>query len=288
MLYGIDISNWQKGIDLAQGNYDFCICKATEGTWYIDKQLKDFAVQLTALNKLIGVYHFARPDKDNTVNKIKDEADFFVTKIKEQRLLGKAILCLDWETEPMDRPDLMRAWLERVVQSTGIIPFVYSSKSKFQSWVGKEEWEFLYDYGVWLAQWPSIKKYEVGVNPEISIQWAPPWGWDIWQYSSNGYLGPNSTRVDLNMTQLTYAEWDVACHPQGENISEDMKWAIDCGLFRGYGDGTYRPKESVTREQLATVLRRYIQECSDKLILNSAYGALYTNTNGADKMEEPK
>ena len=33
-LNGIDISNWQKGIDLSKVPCDFVICKATEGTGY--------------------------------------------------------------------------------------------------------------------------------------------------------------------------------------------------------------------------------------------------------------
>lgn len=42
-----------------------------------------------------------------------------------------------------------------------------------------------------------------------------------------------------------------------EQLSDDMKWAIETGLFVGYGDGKYGPKDNLTREQLATVLRRY-------------------------------
>ena len=34
-LKGIDISNWQNGIDLSAVPADFVICKATQGTWYV-------------------------------------------------------------------------------------------------------------------------------------------------------------------------------------------------------------------------------------------------------------
>ena len=33
-LNGIDVSNWQKGINLAAVPADFVICKATQGTTY--------------------------------------------------------------------------------------------------------------------------------------------------------------------------------------------------------------------------------------------------------------
>lgn len=42
-----------------------------------------------------------------------------------------------------------------------------------------------------------------------------------------------------------------------EELSEDMQWAIETGLIQGYGNGQYGPKDYLTREQLATVLRRF-------------------------------
>ena len=52
-MYGIDISNWQKNIDLTAGKYDFAIIKATEGIGFKDKSFHKFAVQLTKLNKMM-------------------------------------------------------------------------------------------------------------------------------------------------------------------------------------------------------------------------------------------
>ena len=39
-----------------------------------------------------------------------------------------------------------------------------------------------------------------------------------------------------------------------------MVWAIEKGLITGYGDGTYRPNDPVTRAQLATILYRIMEE----------------------------
>lgn len=256
-MYGIDISNWQKGIDLSNGNFDFAIMKATEGIHYVDPMLKTFSVQLTKLNKHMGFYHFARPDLHSTGPDMEKEAIFFYETLKAHGLIGKGILCLDWEKEPMNKPDLMRAWLEKIVELTGIIPFVYSSKSQFQSWCNKSEWSFIEGYHVWLAQWPSIKQYQSGIDPKISIQWYPPWGWDIWQFTSNGRVGNNNMRVDLNVSYMTAKEWETMSHSVEEYLSGDMQWAISQGLFIGYDDGTYRPTQPITREQLATVLRRF-------------------------------
>ena len=104
-MYGIDISNWQKNIDLTAGKYDFAIIKATEGVGFKDPSFEKFAVQLTELNKLVGCYHFARPDLHGTISSMEKEADWFITVVRNAGLLNTAILVLDWETEPMDRED---------------------------------------------------------------------------------------------------------------------------------------------------------------------------------------
>lgn len=37
----------------------------------------------------------------------------------------------------------------------------------------------------------------------------------------------------------------------------DIRWCIDNGLMEGYPDGSWKPKQAVTREELAVVLRRF-------------------------------
>ena len=41
-LNGIDISNHQAGLDLAKVSADFVICKATEGTGFVDPYCNGF------------------------------------------------------------------------------------------------------------------------------------------------------------------------------------------------------------------------------------------------------
>lgn len=40
----------------------------------------------------------------------------------------------------------------------------------------------------------------------------------------------------------------------------DMRWADETGIMRGYDDGTYRPKQNLTREEFAAMLHRYHQK----------------------------
>lgn len=45
--------------------------------------------------------------------------------------------------------------------------------------------------------------------------------------------------------------------PEKQYYAPAVAWATEAGLIQGYGDGTFRPDESITREQLVTILYRY-------------------------------
>ena len=43
----------------------------------------------------------------------------------------------------------------------------------------------------------------------------------------------------------------------GRYYSEAVEWAAENGIVNGFTDGTFKPDQAVTREQLASILRRY-------------------------------
>ena len=47
--------------------------------------------------------------------------------------------------------------------------------------------------------------------------------------------------------------------PQGEWYSKAVSWAAEEKIVNGMGDGTFRPNNQITREQLATILFRYVK-----------------------------
>lgn len=251
-MYGIDISSYQKGIDLSKDNFDFAIVKATEGVGFKDKCFDDFIVQLTKLNKLIGVYHFARPDLNHGLDGMIREAEWFVKVVKEAGLIGKAILVLDWEREPFDRDDYISQWITWVESQTGITPFIYGSKSKLTKW--KDFWSFNH-CPIWMAAWPSGNFEFVGTTPGMASKDSV--NWKIWQYSANGCLEGFKGLVDLDYSDLTREEWlKMAGCKNEEYLSDDMQWAIKHKLFQGYKDGFYHPNEPLSRDHAATVLHR--------------------------------
>lgn len=128
-MYGIDISKWQgkKGMQatLYPQNCEFVICKATEGTNIVDPSLKANMNIAYANGKLLGVYHYARPD----INMPNDEAKHFYNTIKDY--VGKCIICLDWECHFAN--SYPQTWaiqfLSAIYNLTGVKPFIYTSSS---------------------------------------------------------------------------------------------------------------------------------------------------------------
>lgn len=256
-MYGIDVSGWQQGLQLDKAPLDFVIMKATEGSGLTDKAFHDFAVQSTRLGLLQGVYHFARPDLHPTKDGMIAEAEYFIKAVQNEGLLGKAILVLDWETEPINRPDLIEVWVDTVEMYTSITPFIYGSKSKLLSSTFDA---FRRTYPLWMAAWPTTKTI-TNCRPVPTTPNKDTLRWDIWQFSANGSWPNFNGSVDCDYTDLDVSDWEfyskVVKKPQKEKISVEMQWAIDNGLFIGYEDGLYHPEKIVTREQLATVLYRY-------------------------------
>ena len=82
----------------------------------------------------------------------------------------------------------------------------------------------------------------------------------------NGLFGPNDTLSRAQLCQILYnmegqpavtgesAFTDVA---DGAWYFDAVTWAASEGIATGYGDGTYGPDDSITREQLAAILYRY-------------------------------
>ena len=64
-MNGIDISEYQRNINLSLVDCDFVIVKATEGKTYSDPFFFQHIENAKKLGKLLGFYHFARPENNN-------------------------------------------------------------------------------------------------------------------------------------------------------------------------------------------------------------------------------
>lgn len=259
-MYGMDISNIQRGINLYEGKYEFCICKATEGKNLVDKSVGEYVPILESIGKKIGLYHYARPDINSNVELMMEEYINFIGVVRSLNMLNKSILIIDWEGVGTERLDLLEVLINGIRNETGITPFIYCN-----TYVLKQLESFAVDMKVpiWFAKWDYGEGRLVG--EEIS-QYADLIGkkYSIWQYTSKGKYPGYNGRIDLDYTRMTMDEWDICSGKKKEVISDDMSWAINYGIFNGYSDGTFKPNEPLTRTQAASLFRRFYTHIAEE------------------------
>ena len=207
MQNGIDISNHQGKMDLAavlkQTATDFVICKATEGTGFVDKYCDKFMVIAQNAKKQIGFYHFARPE----YNAARAEADFFVRQTKGY--FNKGIPVLDWESAGKSNVKWAKEWLDRVYSVTGVKPVIYMSESVVNAYNWKAVAEA--GYGLWVARY---RDYNIDRNYDMSTCGKKPvvkwWSfYMMWQWTSVGRLNGYSGNLDCNAFYGDRAAWDA-------------------------------------------------------------------------------
>lgn len=196
-LYGYDVSCYQS-VGTGDSAKDFLICKATEGTGYVDKTCDKHYQRAKSKGKLLGFYHFARPDLNKGTSGAKAEADYFYKNCKNY--FKEAIPVLDWEQPgTTGQVSWAKAFLDEVYRLSGVRPLIYMSASV----VNGNNWSSISGYyGLWIAGYPS--KYNVKNPPTPTVKDMPykigSWKfWAIWQYSSSaGTLDRNIANMDAN------------------------------------------------------------------------------------------
>ena len=203
-LNGIDISNWQAGINLSSVPADFVIIKATEGTTYVSPEADTQYQGAKSAGRLLGVYHFA------TGVGAVEEAKFFLSNV--QGYLGEAILVLDWEGAVVTKGvGYAKAFLDYVYQQTGIRPLIYMSKSVTNSY----EWSTVSaNYGLWVAQYANALPTGYQDDPWTDTNGFRAWsGPAIFQYASTGRLSGYDGNLDLDKFYGDTAAWQAYAKP---------------------------------------------------------------------------
>lgn len=278
-LKGIDISNWQAGINLAvvAPSVDFVIVKATEGIGFVDKQCDKFFQEAKRLGKKLGFYHFAR------TNNAIAEADFFYDNTKNY--FGQAIPILDWEVD--DSVAWVNEFVNRIHELSGVWCWVYANPWRFNQGTVN------LNCGRWIAGYPyAITDVAYGIKNPMPNSYKPKNGLVCaWQFTSSCRIAGYNGTLDANVFYGDADAWDAYCgikQPEPEPIPEpvpepdgydktklpvslqrfddvdpdawyvdSLDWAVSNGIMSGYSTNTFDPNGTLTRAQATCILANY-------------------------------
>jgi hypothetical protein len=85
------------------------------------------------------------------------------------------------------------------------------------------------------------------------------------------------TVVSSVTTSVVWATHDFPDVPTSSPHHGDISWAVDNGITQGFGDGTFRPTQSVSRQTMATFMRRLAAEF--EIVSSSAPAGTGTEAN---------
>ncbi|WP_298047650.1 GH25 family lysozyme [uncultured Bifidobacterium sp.] len=205
-LNGIDISNWQQGIDLSKVPCDFVIAKATQGTSYVSSDCSRQVEQALKLGKCVGIYHYVAGGDAAA------EANYFVDNCRNW--VGKVVFCIDWESNQNSAWG-NEAYLEEVVKQvkarTGVPPIIYVQASRYAQVKTVADRQ---NCGLWIAQYASM---------DATGYQATPWNEGAYscairQYSSAGRLDGFGGNLDLNKFYGDRAAWAKYAGGNGASV----------------------------------------------------------------------
>lgn len=201
MLRVVDVASHQAGIVTGTLDCDAVICKATEGTGYVNPYCDEHYQSAKAGGKLLGVYHYAFGGNPEA------EAEFFINNV--QGYLHEAILVLDWESgdnAAWGDSSWVARFCAHVVALTGINPMIYVQRSAADQCVG------LGDYGIWLAEYPdySPRGWSDYVEPNYSGEYA------MHQFTSSGNIAGYAGPLDLSLFFGDTTAWLAYAGANGE------------------------------------------------------------------------
>lgn len=273
-MRGIDISNYQRDIDLAEIDYDFMICKATEGTSIVHSSCDPFIQNAISMGKCWGFYHFM--DGEDPVA----QADYFYQKCKNY--FGHGIPVLDYEDYGRIGTDGAKKFLDRIFELTGVRCIVYTSRSV----TTEEDWSAIApNHGLWVAQYANDNVTGYQDSP-----WLPGGGFGAWetcamhQYSSHGRLDGYGGNLDLDIAFMDAAAWARYANPAASAAQQPTSSApsgsvadIAAGVMRGeYGNGEERKAKLGNRyDEVQDLINRAATASADELagdVLNGVFG----------------
>lgn len=272
-MRGIDISDYQRGLDLTKIDYDFVFCKATEGIDKIHSTCDPFIQMAISQKKLYGFYHFL--DKSDPVK----QAEFFYSNCKNY--FGCGIPMLDYEAYGRIGTDKAKLFLDRIYELTGVRCIVYMSRSV----TTEEDWsQIAKNHALWVAQYADSNDTGYQDSP-----WLPEGSFGAWssciihQYSSHGRLNGYDKYLDLDIAYMDKQAWFKYVHGERAGNASAAEvcpvgTVLDLAVkvMRGkYGNGDERKAKLGARfNEVQALINRVATASADDLAADVLNGKL--------------
>lgn len=205
-LYGIDVSNYQAGINFSAVPADFAIIKATGGPSYVNPNWQAQDDRAAAAGLLRGLYHFSGDGWNGTTP--MQEADHFINTVRH-RQAGHALV-LDFEASvgqwPINDPNWAIAFCERVTNAFGRKPWVYANGQALGYGLGAKL--AAAGYPLWHAYYSDRDPIK-GYSPDLGRPTASGYGLaPMWQFTQYGRLNGYDGSLDLNVFYGDRNDWN--------------------------------------------------------------------------------
>ena len=256
MLRVVDVASHQKGIITGSLDCDAVICKATEGTGYVNPYCDEHYQSAKASGKLLGVYHYASGGNPEA------EAEFFINNV--QGYLHEAILVLDWESgdnAAWGDSSWVARFCAHIVALTGINPMIYVQRSAASQCVG------LGDYGIWLAEYPdyALRGWGDYVEPNYSGDYA------MHQFTSSGNIAGWGDVLDLSLFFGDANAWLAYAGATGQSVPTPQVQA------QNYEQPSVQPSDTI-----------YIVQAGDTLSeIAQRFGTTYQSLAAINNIADP-
>lgn len=254
LLNGIDISSYQSGIEIDKIKADFVIVKASEGLNYEDPNFRQFARDTLRAKRKLGIYHFARPGKENTAEK---EAAWFLELFRPY--MGKAVPVLDWEAEEISNVSWAKKWLDKVYEDSGVRPWIYMSESVANAY----DWsQVAKEYPLWMALYhTNATVYNYDMRDAGTLVQVKHWKRIVcWQWTSHGRLSGWNKDLDLDRFYGDGSLWE-SYERSEQTSSKKSNEAIADEVIEGkWGSGKERKQRLEAAGYDYSAIQRLVDE----------------------------
>lgn len=195
-LLGVDISNWQAGMDMAAVDPDFVIVMVTQDTGRYSFTNQYHQAQLdtaVAQGRPVGVYHYVGGGDNGDAADARSEADRFLAAVRATGHFERVMWCIDWEADDNS------AWgneaylgivVDTVQRSTGRPVMLYASSASYPHGVADA-----HGCGKWIAQYADDEPTGWDRDPWTDGTWTAT----MHQYTGHGRVAGYGGDLDLDI-----------------------------------------------------------------------------------------